>query len=102
MALVFIASELRYFQPSSLKAAPMPSQFCATAVSLTVTVAAAVESVGMASAFQYAPGAEVTSGGRVTTVPPPPPAPGVPPVPTGGAPPALLPPAPIGGAPPAL
>src|SRR6478609_966850 len=86
MALVFISAVVRNFQPSSLKAAPMPSHFCAAAVSFTVTVAVAVESVGMASVFQYAPGAEVTSGGRlgVTTVPPALPAvPMLPAVPTG-------------------
>jgi len=53
-------------------------------VSFTVTVAAAVESVSAPSVFQYAPGAEVTNGGRGTTVPPPalpvaPAAPGRPP-----------------------
>jgi len=35
-------------------------------------VAAAVESVGVASVFQYAPGADVTNGGRFTTTWPPP------------------------------
>src|SRR6478752_7615872 len=57
---------VRKLQPSSLKAAPKPSHFCARVVSLTVTVAAAVESTSMPSVLQYAPGAEVTSGGNGT------------------------------------
>src|SRR5512147_2486329 len=77
---------VRYFQPRSLNAPPMPSQFWSALVSSTVTVAVPlVASVHLASVFQYAPDADVTrassTGGG--SVPPPapaaPPADGVPP-----------------------
>src|SRR5262245_23554563 len=92
MASVFICADVRASQPFSLNAAPKPSHVCCGCVSLTVTVAAAVDSVSVPSVFQYAPIAEVTSGGKLTVIAPPlPPLPPVEPLP---------PPPPVGPAPP--
>src|SRR6187551_982442 len=63
---------VRKLQPSSLNVPPKPSHFCKVVVSFTVTVAAEVDSVSAPSVFQYAPGAEVTSGGSGGAADPPP------------------------------
>jgi len=60
----------RAAHPFSLNAPPNPSQICAAAVSSTVTSALPlVTSVSAPSVFQYAPGAEVISAGRVPVAP---------------------------------